>query len=113
MTVVKQIAGIDAPGDDDHNLVVTCTFSAQEVSGGLGDWGEPFYARSFVTQNGSTTYGENTTIDSSGVRRPYTVSDEFSVVAGFTITAGLDCSLGSPGSIDFYDVKVQVIDVKR
>lgn len=113
MTVVKQIAGVDAPIDDDHAVIVTCSFSAQEISGGLGDWGEPFYARAFITQNSSTTYGENNTLDSSGARLPYTVTSEFEPVSGFTITAGLDCSLGSPGSIDFYDIKVQVVLVKR
>lgn len=113
MSLVKQITSIPAPADDDHVAIVTVTFEAVTLSGGV-DWGGDFVARPFVTQNASTTYGDGATIDETeDVRHPYAVTEEFDLVAGHTITAGLDCLLGSPGSVDFYDIKVQVVIVKR
>jgi hypothetical protein len=113
VTVVKQITSIPAPADGDQVAIVTATFEAMTVSGGV-DWGGDFVARPFVTQDSSTTYGDSTTIDETeDARHPYTVTDEFTLSAGDTITAGLDCNLGSPGSVNFYDIKVQVVIVKR
>jgi hypothetical protein len=113
VTVVKQITAIPAPIDDDHVAIVTATFEAVTASGGV-DWGSDFVVRPFIIQDASTTYGDSTTIDETEeARHPYAVTDEFDLIADEEITAGIDCNLGSPGSVDFYDIKVQVVIVKR
>ena len=111
MTTVVSYTSIPAPTDSTWTAIVTASFEADEEDT-FGDWGSGVTVRLYTTQNSSTTYSDSTNLDTSGARHPYTITHEFSLTQ-HTLTAGIDCVLSGPHSVGFYDIKLQVIVVKR
>ncbi len=89
----------------DSTVQVTVTFSAAGVG---SDWGAGHSAKAFCEQNGSTSYGLNTSLGNA--RTYYTVIGTFNVVAGVLVKCGLYAGVTGAASITLYDIngKAQV-----
>lgn len=108
--IIKQITGITAPLDALYQGVhVIATFTAQVTAG--SDWGVSVTARVFKTQNSVQTNGNSISI--STTRLPFTIQYVFSLSADYTIDVGLESNISGAATVNYYDVTVRYVLVKR
>jgi hypothetical protein len=89
-------------------VIVTATFSA---AGNGSDWGSARWYKCFLTQDGSTTYGDQLPV--STTRVAFTARYAFSVVAGLPVQCGLYGGVNGAAAISFYDTQVLAELIKR
>jgi len=94
----------DVAGD----VIVTATFSAQ---GNGSDWGNGRWYKCFLTQDGTTTYGDQLPV--STTRVPFTARYKFSVAAGLAVECGLYGGVSGAASVNFWDAHVMAEHIKR
>lgn len=90
-------------------LVVTVTFEAEGTSG--SSWGSSYRARAFMTQSGTTTHGDVSSLDTT--RGHYTVRGVFDVTAGAAVECGLWGLISGAVSATFYNINVSAELIKR
>lgn len=90
-------------------LIVTVTYEAEGASGSA--WGAAYRGRTFCTQGGTTTYGEEAGI--ANARAAYTVRGVFNVVAGQPVDCGLWGAISGAVSATFWNINITWELVKR
>ncbi len=106
---VKEITGITAPTDGNYVLKVRAVFEGIGTSG--GDWGSAYRSRLYVVQNSVRTYSDYAQHQTA--RNSYALEAQFSLSAGYTITAGLRCDLSGAVAFSYYNVTLSVEVLKR
>lgn len=95
--------------DADGTLVVTITYDAQGTAG--GDWGSDFTTKAYLTQGGTTTYGE--AIPMSTTRGSQTVRGVFTVTAGSACTVGIYGTISGAVAATYWNVHITAELIKR
>lgn len=88
--------------------VVTCVYEAQGTSG--GDWGSAYHGRCFVTQDGTTTYGNS--MPMSTTRAQYAARFVFDVIADEEIEYGLHGNISGAVAATFWNIDISAHLIK-
>lgn len=95
-------------------LIVTCRYDALWTAGTTSDWasgGNYIRGRAYVDQGGTFSVGAARGM--TNARASYTVTMITDVVAGVSLSCGLDAQAGGFISANFWDIHVKVELIKR
>lgn len=109
---MSTIKSITFTPDQDCTVVVTCIYECQRTTSGT-DWstfGNTGRSRAFVTQDGTTTYGQDRYM--SATRESQSVQMQAALVGGLSAEVGLDGAVTGLVTCQWWNNQVQA-ELKR